>query len=113
MAQYAPSPAPSNRLQPVARTVQHPILQGNLDDLIGFINGNAALPASRRADMVSAIRSACRILNRLPRDVPTDPAGLNRLFADVAPAAHGLSRGRWSNIRNLIVTGKQIGRAHV
>lgn len=74
----------------------------NLDELIAFIQADDAVPAKRRAELVSALRSAAQILNRLPRDVPSDPAGLNRLFAYVEPAAHNLSKGRWANIRSLV-----------
>lgn len=73
-----------------------------LEELIELIQSDIAIPAKRRAELVSALRSAAQILNRLPRDVPSDPAGLNRLFAYVEPAAHNLSKGRWANIRSLV-----------
>lgn len=100
-------------LQDVSRTPEfaHPAEESaptdaakpsNLEELIAFIQADSAVPARRRAELVSALRSAAQTLNRQPRDVPSDPAGLNRLFAYVEPAAHDLSKGRWANIRSLV-----------
>ncbi|MEK9967771.1 MAG: site-specific integrase [Ferrovibrio sp.] len=100
-------------LQDVSRTPEfaHPAEESaptdaakpaNLDELITLIRADGAVPSKRRAEMVSALHSAAHVLNRQPRDVPSDPAGLNRLFAYVEPAAYSLSKGRWANIRSLV-----------
>jgi integrase len=82
MATHMPSRAPS------------------LADVLAAV-GSAELPERRRQDMASAVRTVCRLLDRKPEDVPADPRALALRLTRVAPLAHGLSAGRWNNVRSL------------
>ena len=55
----------------------------------------------RRSEMASAIRTLCRVLGRLPHELPADTALLNRLIRGALPAAVGVTPARWANVRSL------------
>ena len=72
-----------------------------LADLKALISrGN--LPARVKADYRSAINTVTRVLGGKPELIGADPGLLRRRLEGVAPAAHGLSPGRWANIRSLL-----------
>jgi integrase len=56
----------------------------------------------RAQDMASAVRTVCRVLQGTPDRIPADPRLLAARLAEIAPAAHGISRARWHNIRSLV-----------
>ena len=62
----------------------------------------ADLPARRKQDLASAVRSAARALGRPPEQVPADPRLLASRLAELAPLALGFSKGRWNNLRSLL-----------
>jgi integrase len=70
-------------------------------DVIGRLEADPSLSPARRSAMRSALRTVCRILNADPRSVPAELRNLRRRLEGVAPAATGLSRGRWNNVRSL------------
>lgn len=59
-------------------------------------------PDRKKSDVASALNSVAKILSARPADIHADPAALRRRLDHVAPAAHGLSLGRWRNIRSLV-----------
>jgi len=73
----------------------------SLADLLATIQA-ADLPERRRQELASAIRTAARALNRSPEDVPANARLLARRLKEVSPAAIGISRGRWNNVRALL-----------
>ena len=62
----------------------------------------ADLPARRRQDLASAVRSIARALGRRPEQVPADPRLLASRLGELAPLALGFSKGRWNNLRSLL-----------
>ncbi|WP_431267672.1 hypothetical protein [Dankookia sp. P2] len=60
------------------------------------------LSARRRQELLSALRTIAKLLGSEPALIPLDPRLLVARLAEIAPAAHGLSRGRWNNIRSLL-----------
>src|SRR4051794_15119379 len=72
-----------------------------LADVIAAVHA-ADLSDSRRRDMSSALRTVCGLIERNPEDVPLDLRALALRLKQVAPLAHGLSRGRWNNVRSLL-----------
>ena len=68
----------------------------------------ADLPARRRQDLASAVRSAARALGRSPEQVPADPRLLASRLAELAPLALGFSKPRWNNIRSLLRTALEL-----
>ena len=60
------------------------------------------LPARRRHDMASAVRTVARLLGGAPGELPASPRLLVNRLADVAPAAHGVSQPQWNNFRCLL-----------
>ena len=72
-----------------------------LADVLAAVT-TADVPERRRQDLASAVRTAARALGRAPEHVPADPRRLSARLTEVAPAALGLSRGRWANCRSLL-----------
>jgi integrase len=62
------------------------------------------LPERKRQELMSAVRTTARVLCRSPEDIPADARLLANRLKDVAPAALGISRGRWNNVRSLLRT---------
>jgi integrase len=62
------------------------------------------LPERKRQELGSAIRTVARALGRSPEDIPAEGRLLASRLKDVAPAAIGISRGRWNNVRSLFRT---------
>ena len=60
----------------------------------------------QRQDMASAVRTVARLLEAEPAAIDLDVQRLRQRLEGIAPAAHGLSSGRWNNIRSLV--GKAI-----
>ena len=75
-----------------------------LADAITAAAANTILSPRQRHDLTSALRTVARIIGRDATDIPADPRLLARRLAELGPAAHGLSRGRWANIRSLLRT---------
>jgi hypothetical protein len=75
----------------------------SLADLLAILQA-CDLPERKRQELGSAVRTVARALGRSPQDIAADP----RLIADrlkvAAPAAIGVSRGRWNNVRSLVRT---------
>jgi len=65
----------------------------------------ADLPERRKQDLRSAVRSVAKLLGATPPEIAADPALLRRRLEVIFPEAHGLSRGRWANIRSFGVGG--------
>ena len=66
--------------------------------------GASDLPERKRQELQSAIRTASRALGKSPENVPADARLLASRLKDVAPAAIGISQGRWNNVRALLRT---------
>jgi hypothetical protein len=60
------------------------------------------LPERKRQELASAIRTTARALGRPPEEIPANGRLLASRLRDVAPAAIGISTGRWNNIRSLL-----------
>ena len=73
----------------------------NLADLLAFLK-TSNLPERKRQELTSAIRTAARALGRSPEEIPADGRLLANRLKEVAPAAIGISRGRWNNVRALL-----------
>src|SRR5262245_48139100 len=63
-----------------------------------------------RQDMASALRTAARALDRQLEQIPADPQLLARRLAEVSPVARRISRGRWANVRSLILKALTLTR---
>ena len=74
----------------------------SLADLLATIQGGN-LPERRRQEFASAVRTAARALGKPPENIPAEARLLASRLKEVAPAAIGISRGRWNNIRSLVV----------
>src|SRR5215831_12692061 len=75
----------------------------SLEDLLATIAASN-LPERKRQELSSAIRTASRALGKSPENVPADARLLANRLKDVAPAALGISQGRWNNVRALLRT---------
>jgi integrase len=73
----------------------------SLADLLAVIAADNNLSERKRQELASAIRTVARALGRPPENIPTDAWLLANRLQEVAPAAIGLSRGRWNNVRSL------------
>src|SRR5262245_37069999 len=68
------------------------------------------LTKAQRQDMTSAVRTAARILGRPPEQIPADPPLLARRLAEVSSVASGISKGRWANVRSLMLKALSLTR---
>jgi hypothetical protein len=75
----------------------------SLADLLATLAASD-LPERKRQELGSAIRTVARALGQSPPNIPADARLLASRLKDVAPAAIGISRGRWNNIRSLLRT---------
>ena len=75
----------------------------SLADLLATLQ-TVDLPERKRQEISSAIRTVGRALGRSTEDIPADARVLANRLKDVAPAAFGISRGRWNNVRSLLRT---------
>src|SRR5437879_1559085 len=82
--------------------------RANLADVIQLIS-KAELPEKQKQDLRSAIRTVAKLLDTEPASVAADPPLLRRKLEEISPDAHGLSKGRWANIRSLL--GKALALA--
>jgi hypothetical protein len=60
------------------------------------------LPERRKQEIASAVRTAARALGRSPENIPAEARLLASRLKEVAPAAIGISHGRWNNVRALL-----------
>jgi len=75
--------------------------RASLANVIALIS-QANLSERQKQELHSAVRTVARLLDGEPANIAADPAGLRRRLEMIAPQAHGISRGRWSNIRSLL-----------
>ena len=86
----------------LSRVEDNPI--GSLADVISVVRA-AELPERRRQEILAALHTVARALDRPPERVPADPRRLLPRLRQIAPCAVGLSPGRWTNIRSLTRAG--------
>ena len=73
-----------------------------LADVLRAVQDAPKGTVSDRANVASAVRIVARALELPPEAAPAHPGFLRPRLARVAPAAHGLSAGRWANVRSLL-----------
>jgi integrase len=78
-----------------------PASRATLADVIVLIS-QAEFPDRRKEELRSAVRTVARLLRTEPAAIAVDPAALRRRLEAIAPEAHGISRGRWTNVRSLL-----------
>jgi hypothetical protein len=66
------------------------------------------LKPPRMGDMVSALRTACRVLNTEPWSLPAELGSLRRRLETAPYAVAGIRRGRWNNVRSLILKALEL-----
>src|ERR1700730_16524468 len=76
-------------------------LAASLADLLATLQASK-LPERRKQEIASAIRTVARALGRPPENIPAEARLLASRLKEVAPAAIGISRGRWNNVRALL-----------
>jgi integrase len=59
-------------------------------------------PDRQKAELRSAVQTVARLLGAAAAEIPADPGSLQRRLATISPETHGLSRGRWMNVRSLL-----------
>lgn len=72
-----------------------------LADVIARVEAQDDLQPRRKRDMVSAVRTVCRLLHAEPDAVSAELRLLRKRLEAMAPAAAGIGPGRWNNIRSL------------
>lgn len=81
-----------------------------LDQIVVAIKTDTSLETRRKQELLSALNTLSRIMGIPLANLPSDPRQLGPRLAAVAPAAHGITDGRWANIRSLV--GKAVATAH-
>jgi len=83
-------------------TTSLPSISANFFDVLMLIDRSENLSVRRRQDLASAVRTVARVFGRDPAQIPCRSDVLARRLAEVPYLAHGLSKGRWANIRSLV-----------
>jgi integrase len=68
-----------------------------------WLEANAGLHPQRKREMQSAINTVCRALGADPSVVPAEPRQLRPRLSKLTPAMVGVSPGRWSNAKSLLL----------
>jgi integrase len=87
---------------PLSAPLATPAGVPSFSEAISRIGSWTDLPEARRRDMVSALKTAARILGRNLEAIPCDVTWLNQELFGRPPAAFGLERGRFNNITSLL-----------
>jgi len=81
-----------------------------LADVLRRLEADAGLEAQRRREMESAVRTVSRALGADPSLIPAEPRHLRPKLAKLTPAMAGVSPGRWSNVKSLLLKSlKRVG----
>ena len=78
-----------------------------LADVLSLLD-QAELTATRRRDMVSAVKRVCAMAGTPPASVPAEPPLLRGMLSRIRPAAHGISAKSYSNLRSLLTAALQL-----
>ncbi len=79
-----------------------------LADVMHAVDGNGDLPARKKAEILSAIRTVVSAANRTPKEVLAHTPEVNRLIEETPWKALGLASGSISNKISLLRTGLRI-----
>lgn len=85
------NPSPSERSEPPLLTIA---------DMIRATEQRLDLPPGRRRNQASGLRLMCRFAGLPPELVPADLKVARDIFAETAPAAFGVSKSNFANIRS-------------
>lgn len=69
---------------------------------------HADLPPVRRRDLASAINRICKMSGCHPDALKLDVPGLRAKLSAIRPAAHGIGKSTFSNIRSLFTAGMEL-----
>ncbi|HUW74688.1 MAG TPA: site-specific integrase [Methyloceanibacter sp.] len=72
-----------------------------LEDVLR-LTGDAERNATRRRDMISAVKRLCEMAGTTPAGVLVEAPPLRGLLSRIRPAAHGISAKSYSNLRSLL-----------
>ena len=75
--------------------------RATLQTVLDAVQADPNLTSRQRQDMLSAVRTVARLLGSPPQAIALDVQSLRRRMEGLAPLAHGLSTGRWNNVRSL------------
>src|SRR5262245_27091291 len=80
----------------------------SLADVMDAVQRSQTLTARLRQDIASALRALGKLTNRALSAHPSNVPSVRRLLETVKPALHGLSPGRWANVRSLVFRGLDV-----
>jgi integrase len=75
--------------------------RSTLQTVLDTVGTDPGLTSRQRQDMLSAVRTIARVLGSSPDMVTLDVQSLRRRLENLSPHSHGLSPGRWNNVRSL------------
>jgi integrase len=73
-----------------------------ISSLIDLVMCHPEVPEPRRREMISALKTLARVLNREPHLIPTSAEELRVLINRALPVAAGVSGTRWRNVKSLL-----------
>src|SRR6266404_4802642 len=74
-----------------------------LADVMARIEGRQEITQKERRELLSAVRTICRIVGLEPGSVSAEPRSLREHLDNVPLAYGGLSRTRWNNVKTLLL----------
>src|SRR5438552_3481003 len=74
----------------------------SLAEVIERITAHEDLSLNRRQDLSSAVRRFCQLVGLPPDAIAAEPAAVRRYLNEISPAAGGMTKARWLNVRSLV-----------
>ncbi|WP_404862922.1 tyrosine-type recombinase/integrase [Georhizobium sp. MAB10] len=74
-----------------------------LGDVISGLEAKTDLSTTKRRDLISAVRTAARLLHRSPDDLPASVEALRDRLADIHPVQASISAKRLANVKSDLV----------
>jgi hypothetical protein len=84
------------------------IITITLRDVLNVVEGSAALSATRRRDLRSAVMRVASLLGDVPSRIPLHLPAISARLATVSPVAAGLTKKSFSNIRSDFIAAVKV-----
>jgi integrase len=78
-----------------------------LSDVLNVIE-KADIPDPRRRELLAAVRRICRMAGRSASTINADPETVRDILKDIQPAAHGITKKTWANLRSLLAAALEM-----
>ena len=93
---------------PIAAANSEAVAPLTLADVLARVLASEELPASRRAEIASSVRTVGRMIDRPLERIPADPTLLRQRLKQLSAANGGISKGRFANVKSHLLAALRI-----